>query len=543
MKKNLFVFFAWLCIAAMVLSPIRADAAQKGNIIQDVEINEDDMQLLCVDSAGNGEYEIQLGGQTVESVCENVEEAQTPVTVFCLVDTSGSISEFKTKLLQDTLSKLSEYLGEEDSMVIATVDDQLNIGEELCTAQEREAAIAGITSSHKDTDLYMGIVESLDKLSSDETYNSCRCLVVLSDGIDDQDDGMTEQEVLQAVQSARRPVYTVALVENPNEREGAKVLGSFARNSYGGLHLTTVDEGVDKPIRSDVTGAEFGEKIWTSLMTTAVVTADLTETEIDTTKSEVRLCVTYKAANSAYEDYVDLHTSEFTQDGSDEKEQDQKDSKKEDSKEKTSKENDSEEDSEIDISEYLWIIIVAAALLLIVVIVIIVIVVKKKKAKKAAKLEQEKMELDVVEDTTAVKEPLIRECVDVITPTEPEQPQKTPKQEEPDMSGLKKYKVYMTDIPYGKRSWSFMIYENQQNTFGRDRRAMNILNGEDTHLSGVHFSIMVRNGMYGVRDENSSNGTFLNGVSITGKGWTKFQSTDKIRAGGYEYRVIIEEQK
>lgn len=511
MKKNMLVFMAWLCMAVTLLVPMRADASQKGNIIQDVQIYEDEMQLLCVDESGSGSYEVELDGQTVPSTHENVDVAQMPVTVFCLVDTSGSISEFKMKLLQDTLMELSNSMDAEDSMVVATIDNQLNIGEALYTTEEREAAIAGITSSHKDTDLYMGIVESLDRLASDETYNPCRCLVVLSDGIDDQDDGMTEQEVQQAVQDARLPVYTVALVQNPEEREGAKVLGSFARNSFGGLHLTTVDEGVDKPIRSDVSGEEFGKNIWASLMTTAVLHVDLTETEIDTTKSDVRLRVTYKTENISCEDFVDIHTSEFS-------------ATEDPNIDEPEKDEEEEEDNLL-----LWLILAAAAVVVIIIVIVIVILVKKKKHKEIPEeIDEYTEEAYVMPEIPEAKVEVVQEKAAPIVP-------------EVKKESAKPYNVYLTDIPYGTRKMSFVIYENKQATFGRDKRAMNILNAEDLQLSGLHFSLMVKNGIYGVRDENSSNGTFLNGVSISGRGWTKLQSTDKIRAGGYEYRIVIEE--
>ena len=45
-----------------------------------------------------------------------------------------------------------------------------------------------------------------------------------------------------------------------------------------------------------------------------------------------------------------------------------------------------------------------------------------------------------------------------------------------------------------------------------------------------------------VRDENSTNGTYINGISCVGGCWSKMLPGDKLRVGSREYRVTVSEE-
>lgn len=512
MKKKSAVFL--ICLLLLLWIPLPALAVQSSNLIEHVWIDGTDMTLVCVGMESNQQYEVRLDGQPIPVSASRIRREEMPVTVYCLVDTSGSISSYKMNLLRGTLLELSDSMTDGDSMVIATVDDQLIIGEELHTAQERATAIEAIASSQKDTNLYTGIVGSLDRLASAQDYNTCRCLVILSDGVDCQDNGMTEQEVMNAVKNARLPVYTVALVQNSSEREGGKILGSFARGSYGGVHLTTVKEGANSPIRWDVSGVEFGSIIWNYMQDTAVLTADLSKIQIDPNKSEVQVSVSYTYGSSTYSDSITLDASVFPVPA-------------EEATESTEPliTEPGKQESIPDIpgaKPKLWVIFAIAAATVVLIAAIVLLAVKKAVGKKEAQETPDKPEPPI-----AVPEPLHEE------PIRQEKAAGEPRPEP-------KYVVRMIDIPHGTQHLSFTLPAYQEVSFGRDKRSQNIVNQKDRLLSGIHFSIMIRDGIYCVRDENSLNGTLLNGVPVSSKGWTKLYSGDKLRAGSYEYRMIIE---
>lgn len=518
MKKIIGILLS-VCLAAALLAPASASAAQKSNLIQNVLISGTKMTVFSAVPAENGQFGLTLDGQTLPVTASTVGQEQMPVTLFCLVDTSGSISDFKMKLLRDTLRELSASLKEEDNMVIATVDNQLTVGEILTTREQREEAIGQIRSSHKETDLYMGIVECLQELTGNEQYNTCRYLVIFSDGVEHQDNGLTEQEVLSAVQKSRVPVYTVALVQNHNEREGAKILGSFGRNSYGGMHLTTVDDGANKPLRTDVSGAEWAQTIWDSIGSMAMLQTDLSGVAVDTAKTQVRLSISCQTEGKVYEDFVDLDAGILPVMNGEETQPGETTAATEQTQpvETTTPSGEEEEEKKF---SWLWILLIAGTVVGGVVSVIFV--------KKSRKQEQPPVQPEEISETEAAEG-----VIEEIPNTQPVE----------ETASRKQYRIFMTDIPYGRFKLNFTIPEEECVTFGRDKRSRNVLNATDNSLSGVHFALMVHNGMYGIRDEKSLNGTYLNGVSISGKGWTKLCSTDKIRAGSYEYRIIIEPEQ
>lgn len=522
-----------MCLCLLMALPLSVMAAQDANMIQSVKIDGKDITIICADGTDSaGTYQVCVDGQEIPVTESNVRNEKYPVTVFCLVDTSGSISEYKMRLIQETLTELSDSMGEEDNMVIATLGNSLTVGPVLQTKEEREEAIGSIQTTHDDTNLYASIVQSLDKLISDTSYNPYGCVVVLSDGSDQQDNGMTEQEVMNAVKDAKRPLYTVALIEKGEEREGGKVLGSFARSSHGGIHQTTVSEGANKPIRWDMTGDEFGSTIWTSLQGMTVLWGDLRDVQIDSSKTEVRLDVTYVSGSDSYTDFALLNANELPAEpqelppvtiapGAEEETAEP---------ETTVTETTGEVEQPIYKRPVFWAVI---AVVVILAGVVILIVIKKGAKKQDAPLADGPVpvisDLDPTQGFDGGTAP-----IGSTTWGQTKDPAPT--------SLGKRYKVYMTDIPYGTQKLSYTVMEKEIVSFGRDKnRVTCVVNTKDTQLSGKHFSLLLQDSGYCIQDEGSTNGTYLNGVSISGKGWVKMNSEDKVRAGAYEYRVIIKE--
>ena len=98
----------------------------------------------------------------------------------------------------------------------------------------------------------------------------------------------------------------------------------------------------------------------------------------------------------------------------------------------------------------------------------------------------------------------------------------------------------MVDIPRGEHPCRFTLYREDICTFGRNGKSQNILDANDSTLSGKHFSLLMnKDQLCCVRDEGSQNGTYVNGIRV-GTGWMKLESGDKLRAGGREYRLTIQ---
>ena len=510
MKKRILAIVLTLCLLAVL--PVPALAAQETEMICWTQAEPGKLSMLLACQAEEGNYSASLDGKELTLTGGTVAEEKLPVTIYCLVDTSGSISKFKMKLIRNTLKTISKSMSGGDNMILATVDNTVKESQPLSTAEDREAAIDAIASSNKYTNLYSGIVTGLDRLASATDLNPVRALVVLSDGLDRQDNGMTEQEVSSAIAKTRLPIFTVALIEGYSERSGGKVLGSFARSSCGGMHLTTVSEGSSGKVNWDASGEAFGQAIWQAVSGGQYLTAELDSDSLDTTKAELQLTVSYTTANSSYTDSVTVSTSSVTVPA-------------EETIEETTGERTEPEVQESSRS-YIWVI---AAVVVLAVLAAVVLVVRNKKKK--AVIIPDPPHTEPVDD-----EPPATQPVDVEPPvTEPAEPA------DPEL--LKQHcTVELVDIPHGEHPCGFSVPMDEQVSFGRNSKSRFIIDREDSKLSGCHFSLVINKNLICVRDEHSTNGTFLNGIRIADSSWTKLESGDKLRAGSREYRQTVKDQ-
>lgn len=519
MKKRILAIVLTLCLLAVL--PVPALAAQETEMICWTQAEPGKLSMLLACQTEEGNYSASLDGKELTLTGGTVAEEKLPVTIYCLVDTSGSISKFKMKLIRNTLKTISKSMSGGDNMILATVDNTVKESQPLSTAEDREAAIDAIASSNKYTNLYSGIVTGLDRLASATDLNPVRALVVLSDGLDRQDNGMTEQEVSSAIAKTRLPIFTVALIEGYSERSGGKVLGSFARSSCGGMHLTTVSEGSSGKVNWDASGEAFGQAIWQAVSGGQYLTAELDSNSLDTTKAELQLTVSYTTANSSHTDSVTVSTSSVAVPA--------EETIEETTVETTEPEPEVQESS----LSYIWVI-AAVVVLAVLAAVVLVMRNKKKKEEEARRLAEEKARQEA--DAAAAAELGTTTPVDVEPPvTEPAEPA------DPEL--LKQHcTVELVDIPHGEHPCGFSVPMDEQVSFGRNSKSRFIIDREDSKLSGCHFSLVINKNLICVRDEHSTNGTFLNGIRIADSSWTKLESGDKLRAGSREYRLTVKDQ-
>ena len=86
------------------------------------------------------------------------------VEPYTMCAASGTVTSSQMKLIQGTLTQISQSMSNDDNMIIATVSSKLEQSECLDTEQKRAEAISGLSASHKNSNLNSGIVSSLNRL-------------------------------------------------------------------------------------------------------------------------------------------------------------------------------------------------------------------------------------------------------------------------------------------------------------------------------------------------------------------------------------------
>lgn len=478
---------------------VQACAAGTNSFLQRFESEAGGLRLFgcALDGAAPEQFSASLGGEPLPVAgVSTVEQEQVPVTYYCLADISGSISAAQMQQEKDVLYALCDALGENDTLVLGTLGNGLSASGFLSDPGEIRAAIDALAPDRgEDTNLYAGIVESLAVLASDVRVNPVRCLVILSDGEDDQTSGITRAEAESAVQTSGVPVYTVAVLRagaSAGQIEFGKVLGSFARGSVGGQHFAPETDGVP--------AAEAGRQIAAGVSGGLVLTVDTSAVTAD--RDELLLSVTYTAGDTQRTDTLTVYRSALIAPAAPAEDPAGSESAGQPA---GGEEPAPEEPGGVP----LW----AAALVVLAVAacgVGVWAVLRKKRRQPEPQLQPEP------------------------------QPEPQPQPEQPCGCPAPSYTVRLTAIGYQGIVHTVDLWEGRPRTLGRTPAANKVLDAADRRLSGVHCSLCCTKGVLTVRDNGSTNGTFVDGVPIRQQGAVPVADGHTLRIGSYEYRVSIQ---
>lgn len=511
MKKLYLLFIS--CMLVFAGLPVCALAAENGAFLEGYGSEDGQLKIYCSDIVPEEEkadgFGISLGGQelTVLSV-EDGKKRHTPITYYCLADVSGSMGAAQMEQVRETLLAVADGMKDGDNMVVGTLGNQTQTSDFLTDRDELCGAVEALEAGREDTNLYAGIVESIQVLRTEPFVNPRKCLVILSDGEDDQKTGITQQEAEKAVTGSTIPVFTVATLKDADDEAGvshAKLLGSFARMSTGGAHFAPVLDGS--------TGEQAGQSVVLGMEAGFVVSAKLPEVMPD--KDEALLRMVYTASdNTVYEDTLTVYTEDLDRgEGPDEPDPDP------DEPDPDPDEPDPPLPPEPEpwLTAHLpWLIGVAVAL---VVLIVLVIVLVRRKRKKSGKEEgaEDTFEFEKLTDT-------------VNTP-------QNSSSENFEKRAAPVYELRLYAIGYSDIVHTIRLEQGRKMTVGRNDRAEIILDREDKKLSGIQCGMLWEGGKLYVWDMDSTNGTFVNGVSIKTMGRVAVHEGETIRMGSYEYRV------
>ncbi|MCL4818304.1 MAG: FHA domain-containing protein [Vicinamibacteria bacterium] len=81
-----------------------------------------------------------------------------------------------------------------------------------------------------------------------------------------------------------------------------------------------------------------------------------------------------------------------------------------------------------------------------------------------------------------------------------------------------------------------------RNVVGADGAECDVAVSNDGSISAKHAVIMVRDGVMQIRDNDSTNGTYVNGQDVFGAGAVPLQNLDRVRLGNTEFVVYTLKQ-
>lgn len=176
-------------------------------------------------------------------------------------------------------------------------------------------------------------------------------------------------------------------------------------------------------------------------------------------------------------------------------------------------------------------VLIAIIVVIIIVIVVIVIIVisNKKKKEEQARLQQEMMARAEAERLQAERERAERERQLALEKARAAAPPPPPAPKLPDIT-LKLIKLGT------KKDEIINLPITNECKFGRSQEKCDYAIPEDKSLSSLHCTFIYRNKKVYIRDEKSTNGSFINGIPLQGE--HEIQKDDVIYIGSYKYRVM-----
>ncbi|MCC8082330.1 MAG: FHA domain-containing protein [Lachnospiraceae bacterium] len=452
------------------------------------------------------------------------DEAGVAKTYYCMVDVSGSMKG-RMDQAKEVLTAISADLDadEGDNMVIAAFGNGITETGFLTGAEEIAAAVADLEYTNEDTDLYSAVIHGIEFLQGQSQVNEQAALVIISDGCDDQAYGSSYEEACEAVENADLPVYTAAIILSEEDYDAALDLGSFAKQSAGGSYFPKSSDTDSGP--ADMTAAEIGAEIAAEMDSFLYVQADLS----GATRSDsgaYTLSVTFSGDSGyVYTDSREISSGELSL------------------AESEPDDPDPDPDPEPGFLEtygtllLVIVILIAAGIIIIAVVLIARMKKSRKEEKEKRKQQEEQKRLEQEERERA--EQTERELAEQRERERLEQ-EEIARQEKEAFEALPRFPVRLIALGVKQKEYTLELVQGCEMTIGRNDKAMIALDPQDRQLSSVHFMMYWDNGNVYVRDAGSTNGTFRNGVAL-GSRRTIVRQGDTLRAGSYEYRVIMQE--
>ncbi len=217
------------CLATLV--PVWA--AGTGAVWATVQGQQAVVYLQGADPAA--EFACQIGSTPVTpATVQPIDALDTPIHTVILVDNSVSIPSAERPLVQEILEAVAGNRLPGEQFSAATISQTVNW---LCEAQtdylQVKAALDGITYNDQETRLTDCLYAVLEHLQQQYPGQFCR-LILVSDGVDNQQIGYTREELDTLIRETGYPLYAIGCTNTgANGNERLQELFALARLTSG----------------------------------------------------------------------------------------------------------------------------------------------------------------------------------------------------------------------------------------------------------------------------------------------------------------------
>lgn len=209
----------WVCLVIAVCFaaalPRGAFAASTASVLEQ-HVTEDMVYLYVKHTGENQSAEARIGTEPVSGVTLTP-GAQTPIVTWLLLDNSASISTEDQAKAKELFTDLVAGKATNEKFVLGTYDKQLNIlAQDSDRYVDLKSQIDGIQRNDQESYLTDVLEEVLDIESAREELAFVR-IVLVCDGVDQNPEGFTREELDTRLAKQNIPIYTFGCERGDNE--------------------------------------------------------------------------------------------------------------------------------------------------------------------------------------------------------------------------------------------------------------------------------------------------------------------------------------
>lgn len=524
-------------VVSAFFSVMYASAAGTNSFLQGYYIQDGSLAVQCASLADIGEvdearqFTATISGKECPVLdISTVEEAGEGVTFYCLVDVSGSMRQEQMEAAKEVLSAICEGLREQDNMVIGALGTTLEVSGFLTDREEIRSGIDALAAGSDYTAIYDAVTDSIAVLQSSKECNRKKCLVLISDGDDETEMGKTRNDAMRAIEDSRIPVYTVAVLRQSNtqqQRESAKKLGEFARQSVGGMDLV--------PAVNEYSAKEAGNLILGDMYNGVILTLDAFQADLS--RDEALLRVQLEMDSAVYSDDMYVYTADLSGLSDGKEPHPTPEPPTPSPIPEPTPSVTPEPKPEPGPNRLLVYLAVFAALAVVAFVVSALLISRNRKKRKEE--ERQAQERQQKEQEEQKRRQQIEQEEQARRARASTLPSGLIGSQTVGASAGVWYEVRFVAIDHEDIVFTLKLQEGKAVTIGRNNKADMVFNPNDRHLSSVQCRLCCRQGAMNVWDMDSRNDTFVNGVPIHKIGMATVQNGDVMRLGSYEYRVFL----
>lgn len=593
MKKTVAIFLSLIMLAALA-----ASAGAEPAFLHPFTRVEDGTLYLAGAPTEDGTVTVNVNGQSFSQFrVTTAEEFGLPITYYCIVDQSSSLSDSQKQQERRALTALSDAMRPMDTMVLVLMGEELSFGEPLTTPEARRQGIEeACVFSAGYTNLNASVAEAVETIAADQDDKSLGCILLLTDGLDNAYIAVSREALAQTIRDTGLSFCVLPVVDpwsGKFAQNNAERAGEYAAESVGGISVipsrsnfgapTYVEDALNQVVAHVLSGSVISlelsqlsaagnsveiEVAWaqdgTRLADTCTVDAALlpepTEPEPPATEPPVTEPPTETTVPEppVTEPPTTQPPTEATQPPTE-----------------VTHSPKADAFSTRDVDWFL-VFLIGGVILLIVLMAITLVVWRRDEDEepeepllpaetqtpapigspepKTESMPEPRKEPGQEATTEPAKEPQQEPVKEPVKERKQDKkeprpgfrqkpPVPAPRQDLPPQGiSIPGCSVRLIPIHHPESATEFTIGVNESVTLGRNKRADIILNETDTALSGLHFELQWDSRVLYLRDRNSTNGTALNSVPLRPEVWVRVEDKAVIQAGSDRYTVRVEKK-